>query len=330
MMAKLSNNWLKAARVLVLITLFVLLWRSFDGASALILMRDAELGWLILAAMVLAVQTLVSAARWRLTAGKVGVEIGVGFAVREYFLGQVINLSLPGGVVGDGGRAYRSRQSRGFLVAGQAVIFERVAGQLGLIFVFLCGLGLSLLSSANEFWPAWLESTIVWLLTALVATPLVLAAGLHLFGKQTRALRRLLGRFARAIFAKDVVLKQVSLSISTATLNVSAFALCGVALGISMPIWGVATLLPLTLLAMLVPISVSGWGVREGAAAILLPVLGATSSEGLAASVLFGLCFLASTVTGFIVCYALKYRAIGGGSVREPERIEPQPAVSDA
>jgi hypothetical protein len=50
---------------------------------------------------------------------------------------------------------------------------------------------------------------------------------------------------------------------------------------------------------MLIPISVSGWGLREGAAAALLPIAGATASGGLAASVAFGLTFIAAVLPGF-------------------------------
>ncbi|MFP4274670.1 MAG: UPF0104 family protein, partial [Paracoccaceae bacterium] len=49
-----------------------------------------------------------------------------------------------------------------------------------------------------------------------------------------------------------------------------------------------------------IPISISGWGLREGAAAALLPLAGATASDGFAASVAFGLVFTASVLPGLI------------------------------
>jgi hypothetical protein len=52
------------------------------------------------------------------------------------------------------------------------------------------------------------------------------------------------------------------------------------------------------LLAMLIPLTIGGWGLREGAAAWLFPLAGATAAEGLAASVAFGLVFLCVALPG--------------------------------
>ena len=55
------------------------------------------------------------------------------------------------------------------------------------------------------------------------------------------------------------------------------------------------------LFAMVLPLSISGWGLREGAAAALFPLAGLSASAGLAASVAFGLTFLAITLPGLIL-----------------------------
>ncbi|MEM7718492.1 MAG: UPF0104 family protein, partial [Pseudomonadota bacterium] len=50
-----------------------------------------------------------------------------------------------------------------------------------------------------------------------------------------------------------------------------------------------------------IPVSISGWGFREGAAAALFPLAGASASDGLASSVAFGLTFLVVALPGVIV-----------------------------
>ena len=55
---------------------------------------------------------------------------------------------------------------------------------------------------------------------------------------------------------------------------------------------------PLILLTMLIPVTISGWGLREAAAAALLPLAGFVASEGLATSVAFGLVLLATSLPG--------------------------------
>jgi len=60
-------------------------------------------------------------------------------------------------------------------------------------------------------------------------------------------------------------------------------------------------LVPLTLVAMLLPISVGGWGLREGAAAVLWPIAGFSAEAGVAASIAFGLAALAAALPGLLV-----------------------------
>jgi hypothetical protein len=50
----------------------------------------------------------------------------------------------------------------------------------------------------------------------------------------------------------------------------------------------VVALCPLLLLAMVMPVTVSGWGVREGVAAILWPLVGLPAEQGVALSVGYG------------------------------------------
>ena len=52
------------------------------------------------------------------------------------------------------------------------------------------------------------------------------------------------------------------------------------------------------LMAMLIPITVAGWGVREGAAAALWGLVGLTPEDGVAISVAYGLLVLVSSAPG--------------------------------
>ena len=74
-------------------------------------------------------------------------------------------------------------------------------------------------------------------------------------------------------------------------------------MGLSLPIGAILCLVPLILLTTLVPITINGWGLREGAAAALLPLVGATASASLAASVAFGLVGLIAVLPGVAVAW---------------------------
>lgn len=283
----------RGIQLAVLAGLALLLWQAADGRAALEHLRRANPQWLAAAALFLTVQTVLSAQRWRMTAMQLGLEIRTFLAIREYYLAQLVNQSLPGGVLGDAGRALRSRTQAGLAVAAQAVVFERVAGQLGLLAVLVFGTGLGLLMPSSLDWPDWLGRAVLG--TVMLAA---LAAGL---AGLIPAMRRFGERFAFAVWAPQVRLSQITLSLATALCNVAAFACCALALGISMPAVAVAALVPLILFAMVLPLSVAGWGLREGAAALLFPVMGATAAAGLATSIAFGLVFLLTTLPGLLV-----------------------------
>ncbi|OZB14367.1 MAG: hypothetical protein B7X58_08055 [Marinobacter sp. 34-60-7] len=57
------------------------------------------------------------------------------------------------------------------------------------------------------------------------------------------------------------------------------------------------------LLAMVVPITVSGWGVREGAAALLWPAVGWPAEVGVAVSVGYGALVFLASLPGALVLF---------------------------
>ena len=292
---------MKGLRLAVTATILVLLWQAVDGPAALALLLGADPLWLVLAVVALSAQTALSALRWRLTARGLGQVIPLGRAIREYYLSQIVNQSLPGGVLGDAGRALRARHAAGLKRAGQAVVFERLAGQLALFMVTMLAVIIVLVRPDAAALPVWVLRMVA------IAGAILAGAGLLLWGlghgekTLNRHIRDWVDAFARAVLARDVLPRQVVFSLGTTALNLLAFALCARATGTVMPVLAVMIVVPLILFTMLIPVSVSGWGLREGAAAALFPVIGATATQGLAASVAFGLMFLLSSLPGVLV-----------------------------
>lgn len=293
-------QWLvRSVQLAVLVALVWLLWRAVDWREAFALLQSADPRWLIAAAVALTVQTLLSALRWRITAAQLGIEISVSDAVREYYLSQVVNQSLPGGIVGDAGRAVRARGQAGLLASGQAVVIERLAGQIGLLVVLFLGLFFAALMPTGMTWPTWLLVPVAIALSVLVCVVVVLRTQ----AASDSALGRSIRGFTHAVAGRDVWRQQLSLSLGTAICNVAAFALCAAALGVALPPLAALALVPLILFAMVLPLSISGWGLREGAATVLFPLVGASMSEGLATSVAFGLVFLSTVVPGLALSW---------------------------
>lgn len=60
----------------------------------------------------------------------------------------------------------------------------------------------------------------------------------------------------------------------------------------------------LLLLAMIIPVTVAGWGVREGAAAVLWPLAGLPAEQGVALSVGYGLTIFLSSLPGGLLVFS--------------------------
>lgn len=284
---------MSALRLLLpLVLIGLCLWLS-DGRDALQRLSDLSPGWALATLVLLNAVTLLSALRWRRTAGALGLGMPRGRAVREYYMAQFVNQTLPGGVLGDAARAARSRQNGPMSRAAQAVVLERAAGQAGMAVVALSGIGILLAGAGRPAPDAGLAATL-WVpgavLAFLLGALLLLLAsrGGRTHGWRAAARTALLGQWPA----------QMALSLVIAVLTVAAFVTAARASGSLLPAGKAALVVPLILTAMLLPASVAGWGWREGAAAALFPLAGLSAEAGLAASIAYGLISLLSALPG--------------------------------
>lgn len=286
------------AQALVTIGLLALLWQVADGADALAVLLTVNPGWLVAALAALTLHTVLAAERWRLTAGALGLDLGRGHALREYYLAQLINSTVPGGVVGDAGRAVRSREQAGLTVAAQAVVVERFAGQVALLATMAIAVTVTTLTPGGLEWPMWMLGLAAAVILVSLAVVAVLLAARWLPGRVGPRMAELSRTAGVALVGRRFWLPQLALSAGTTACILLAFWASTAAVGLGLSFGAIVALVPLILLTMLVPITISGWGLREGAAAALLPLAGATASASFAASVVFGLIGLVAVLPG--------------------------------
>jgi uncharacterized membrane protein YbhN (UPF0104 family) len=283
--------------------LLALLWQIADGPETARILATAEPIWLVASFFALTLQTVLSAMRWQLTAAQLGIKLPQLHALREYYLAQMVNQAVPGGVVGDAARAVRSRDQVGLIGSGQAVVFERLAGQIAMFVTMACAFLATLLAPVGFEWPAWLVPPVLLVILIGALSPFAFVMATHLPGRIGDSLRGLRRALAMALASRHVLPRQIALSLGTTFCNLAAFAFCAQAVGLTLQPIIVLALVPLILFTMLIPLTISGWGVREGAAAALLPLAGASASEGFAASIAFGLVLLVVVLPGFLALW---------------------------
>jgi uncharacterized membrane protein YbhN (UPF0104 family) len=257
--------------------------------------------WVAAGLTVSVLQVAASAWRWRFTAGRLGIDLRLGAAWREYYLATFLNQVLPGGVAGDLSRAWRqaSQQTRLQAPAGsavRAVILERASGQLAMLLVAL--LSVAILPVAL---PALSRLVIIGI--AIACAALVVAAVVR--ARRLASARGLAGRVWRdtraALLTGAALPIQLASSLLIVGSYVAMYLMAARAVGIDTSWLTLAPLVAPVLMTMLVPVTVAGWGLREGAAASLWGLAGLTPADGVAISVAYGVLVLVSSSPGALV-----------------------------
>ncbi|MEI4470484.1 lysylphosphatidylglycerol synthase transmembrane domain-containing protein [Frigidibacter sp. MR17.24] len=286
---------MRLIRLVLPFVLLALLWHLLDGPEIVARLSDADPLWLSLSMVAALLQFPFLAFRWRLTAGALGHPIPRGQAVKEYFVAQLVNQTLPGGMLGDAARVVRTQKQASLGTATGAVVIERLAGQVTLLLVTLAGLVLAHVLPGGVVWPEGTATVVAW---CLGAAAVVLAVAALAWRTRPDTGRRLASSLRRAVFARGIWPRQVILSLGVVACNLSTFYFAARAIGVTLPPEAAVTLVPLVLTAMLVPLTIAGWGFREGAAAGLLPLAGVASEPAVAASIVFGAVILAASLPG--------------------------------
>ncbi len=295
-----GSRWgMFAVQIAIAGAMLAALWHFTDGRAAMDRLRGAEAGWLVASFLVLNVQTILSAERWRLVARALSVPVGRGEAIQEYYVSQFVNQVMPGGVAGDVSRAVRSRHGANLKRAAQAVIIERMAGQIALFAVLVVGLPISLLAPGGIRWP--LSGLVGGMATAVACVAVIVLGWLLL--RRYGPFARFGDAATRSLAAPDVLYRQIALAIGIVGCNLAAFMFAIRATGTTLSIEAAVTIIPLILFSMVVPLTVAGWGFREGAAVALFPLAGASGDAALAGSVAFGLLILASALPGSLFLF---------------------------
>ena len=257
------------------VVLGVLVWRLGTGPF-LTGVRTIDGTALAAAAAVGALSTICCAWRWKTVAGGLGVELRMSAAVAAYYRSQFLNVTLPGGVVGDVHRGVsHGREVRDVSRGLRAVAWERGAGQVVQVVLTVVVL-LALPSPVRSSMP------VVAAALAVAALGVVLIARTRPGGG-----RSAWARMKRAVAAdlRDALLARrawFGIAVASALVVVGhaiVFLIAARTAGVAA---SPAQMLPLALLVMMAMVlpSAAGWGPREGATAWAFGAAGLGAQHG--------------------------------------------------
>ncbi|TMQ90541.1 flippase-like domain-containing protein [Actinomadura soli] len=254
--------------------------------------------------------TLLSAARWRLVARRLGLDLPLTSAVTDYYKAQFLNAVLPAGILGDVHRAV-SHGHRSGASALRAVFLERFTGQVVPVLV-----GVIVLFTQ----PAVLSA----MTPALIMIAVVLSVLLVLARWRHRALAATF-RDARAVL--DAWPAITALSLTALAGHLTLFVVAARLAGSTAPLLDLLPLLLLALLVMVLPVNVGGWGPREAVLALAFGAAGLGSAQGLTVSVVYGVLTFVACLPGAATLLVKRREAV---PERRDEARQHVPALAGA
>jgi hypothetical protein len=241
-------------------TLGFLVWHLGTGPF-LDGLQAVDAGALAAATGLAAITTVCCAWRWKVVARDLGDDLPLGTAVASYYRSLFLNVTLPGGVVGD--------VHRGISHGLRAVVWERTAGQV---------VQIALTVAVLVVLPSPLGTTVP--LVALV----IVVAGVAL------AVRRRPAGWPAITLASALVVAGHAVT----------FLIAAHAAGVTAPLSQMLPLALLVLMGAALP-NIGGWGPREGVTAWAFAAAGLGASVGVATAVVYGVMVLVATLPGAAV-----------------------------
>jgi uncharacterized membrane protein YbhN (UPF0104 family) len=288
--------WRWARFVAPAVTLTFLIWRLgtspfLDG------IRTVDARALAAAAALGVLTTVLSAWRWKIVAGGLGVDLPLPAAAAACYRSLLLNVTLPGGIVGDVHRGVRHGRDVSDVGRGlRAVAWERSAGQVVQV-VLTVGVLLVLPSPVHSSMP-------------LVAIAVVVAAcGVVLVARARPGGGRSAWARIRGVVVGDIrdglLARRAWLGIALASALVVGghavtFLIAARTAGATAPASRMLPLALLVLMAMALP-SVGGWGPREGVTAWVFGAAGLGAERGVATAVVYGVMVLVASLPGAAV-----------------------------
>jgi uncharacterized membrane protein YbhN (UPF0104 family) len=271
--------------------------RKIDFTSFAADVRSLKSSWLCLGLGQFLLIPVLGGQRWRLVLHALGSSISMKSSIRLFWIGMIFSQVLPSG--GDAIRIVLAwRGGVPFARSAHSVILERLA----MLFTLIALVALMQSLGGDRIYfpgPSW-SGTL--LLCAASIGMLVVTFGEALVGRLPRW-NAVLALSELSFDARQVFFSASSIELAASSLlthlNIALGCLwLGKAMGLHLSVIDYVFYISLITLATSLPLSIGGWGIREGAVVTLFGIAGVSPHSALAFSVLFGLSVGAVSLVG--------------------------------
>jgi uncharacterized membrane protein YbhN (UPF0104 family) len=299
-MTRLKSLTAFAAKLLFTGGMLWLVLRQVDIAA--LRATFAAMNWALLGAGVLQMLLVpfLGGWRWKLVLSAMRAEGRIWPLSRLFWIGLLFSQVLPSSAGGDVVRVYMMwRGGTSLRVAFNSVALERASMLITLI-AFVALLMLLLASRVVVAELAWVAPAL--LIASIVGLVVLMSADRFLKHlPDLRVVRVVAGLSAdaRRVYLSGCGWRLIAVCLITLLNGSIASWWMGLSLGLPLSLADYLVFIPVVTIVTLVPVSVGGWGVREGALIALLGLVGVSSHMALAFSVVFGFVGIVASLPAF-------------------------------
>jgi len=296
---------IKKHRIIV-VKLFVtllpiyLILKNIDLNITFELIANIRLPYLVSAMAVLLLQILVMTHRWKIVLDNLSIDLSFKNIIRIFWIGLFFNQILPTSIGGDAMRGhYLYQRGYSFVKTSQGVLIDRIIGLIALVVLVIITLplGLQLVDSDNARW-----GLIIILISSIFALTLLLnintISSRFQKWKLINKFSSMMAVIKNNIFSLNPGFKLLLISLLVHLLSILTMIILAIGMQLELKIIGLLIIIPVVTLLMMLPISIAGWGIREGAMIIGLGFLGVGPENAFALSLLYGLLMLSISIPG--------------------------------
>jgi glycosyltransferase 2 family protein len=306
------------AKLAITVLLFYILSKKVDFHQFVATLRNARLGILIASFLVLWIAHFLCIYRWRLLMKPLMQILALTNLIGIYLIGLFFNLAFPTVIGGDVVKMYYAgKPSRNYAHSFAAAFLDRDVGMLAMMIIACIAILVHPVAV-----PGISVSLIIWIVFALfvIGNIAIFAPGFH------RLLTALLHRFGLPGIAvkidiisnafqimgkhKSVLFYSFAISLANQLLSIVLTWVTAIGLRIdNVPLPYFMIFVPVITLISMIPISLSGIGLREASFVSLFAAVGVSAADGLSLGLISSIIIILSAVPGGIVYLFYRNRA---------------------
>ncbi len=285
-------------KLILTIVMFYVLFQYIDFKNLVDILARSHGGTIAIALLLQLASTYLAAYRWRLIMKLLVFNESVSYYVKSYFKGTFFNQVLPSSIGGDAVRIIDLTQ-KGYdkKDAVYGVFVDRIVGLVGLLVLNLLATIIFYGTFSEDF------SLLIILITIGGISGFALLFHLERIAflanyKFLNLFHRLAKRLNKLYANRTLLYLHIAVSVGVHLLSILTIYALALSIDFHMSFQIFLIAVPPVFLLTIIPVSLAGWGIREGAMVGIFMLVGADETKVLAMSILYGLLLIISSLPG--------------------------------